>query len=190
ENDGVLEIKKPTFPALLCGEPRLLALYWTATSPPGTVVVEWTPIPGLVLTSIKVVVRSTVVAGSAFAATDAVARPNKAHSNAYFFIAYPLLYEIRLICSLSFRIAAKRRVRNPYSLTCDYGFRAPRFARPRNDELGIDHPDSVLVIGFFSFGDLNISANVGWAKRSEAKRAHVIIAAIAGVPSRHTCHAT
>jgi dihydroxyacid dehydratase/phosphogluconate dehydratase len=33
----------------------------------------------------------------------------------------------------SFRIAAKRRVRNPYPQRRGYGFRAPRFARPRND---------------------------------------------------------
>ena len=40
----------------------------------------------------------------------------------------------RIFALSSFRIAAERRVRNPYPLRRAYGFRAPRFARPRNDD--------------------------------------------------------
>src|SRR5579863_7900411 len=57
----------------------------------------------------------------------------------------------------SFRIAEKRQVRNPYSLNlqnphrstslddCDYRFRAPRCARPRNDESGIQMRSLLFV---------------------------------------------
>src|SRR5262249_1714079 len=38
----------------------------------------------------------------------------------------------RLTLPPSFRGRAQLRARNPYSLTCDYRFRAPAFGRPRN----------------------------------------------------------
>src|SRR5579872_4864268 len=41
---------------------------------------------------------------------------------------------IYLLPHTSFRGAAQRRARNPYPLCRGYGFRAPRFARPRNDK--------------------------------------------------------
>src|ERR1700689_2036223 len=49
----------------------------------------------------------------------------------------------------SFRGAAQRRARNPYPLRWGYGFRAPRFARPRNDRysfFGKQAPIVALVI--------------------------------------------